>query len=98
MCAGFGRCGVGPRPVEVSHRPLTFEICRGIHDLDLSNEPTDEIIASTSIAHRVSLVTRDGKIRKVEARTAGEVRSHMSVSRSVSSVGQRPGRKNPVIP
>jgi hypothetical protein len=30
--------------------PLTFEICRGIHDLDFSSDPADEIIASTSIA------------------------------------------------
>jgi PIN domain nuclease of toxin-antitoxin system len=44
--------------------PLTFEICRGIHDLDFSSDPADEIIASTSILHRVPLVTRDGKIRK----------------------------------
>ena len=44
--------------------PLTFEICLGIHDLDFSSDPADEIIASTSIVHRVPLITRDGKIRK----------------------------------
>jgi PIN domain nuclease of toxin-antitoxin system len=44
--------------------PLTLEICLGIHDLDFSSDPADEIIASTSIVHRVPLVTRDGKIRK----------------------------------
>jgi PIN domain nuclease of toxin-antitoxin system len=44
--------------------PLTFEICLGIHDLDFSSDPADELIASTSIVHRVPLVTRDGKIRK----------------------------------
>ncbi len=44
--------------------PLTLEICRGIHDLDFRSDPADEIIASTSIVHRVPLVTRDGKIRK----------------------------------
>ncbi|MEO6194540.1 MAG: PIN domain-containing protein [Thermoanaerobaculia bacterium] len=44
--------------------PLTLEICRGIHGLDFSSDPADEIIASTSIVHRVPLVTRDGKIRK----------------------------------
>lgn len=43
--------------------PLTFEICRGILDLDFSSDPADELIASTSIVHRVPLVTRDGKIR-----------------------------------
>jgi PIN domain nuclease of toxin-antitoxin system len=44
--------------------PLTSEICLGIHDLDFSSDPADEIIASTSIVHRVPLVTRDAKIRK----------------------------------
>ena len=44
--------------------PLTLEICLGIHDLDFSSDPADEIIASTSIVHRVPVVTRDGKIRK----------------------------------
>ena len=44
--------------------PLTLEICLGIHDLDFSSDPADEIIASTSIVHRVPLVTRDGKIRE----------------------------------
>lgn len=44
--------------------PLTLEICRGIRDLDFRSDPADEIIASTSIVHRVPLVTRDAKIRK----------------------------------
>jgi PIN domain nuclease of toxin-antitoxin system len=44
--------------------PLTFEICRGIHDLDFRGDPADEIIASTSVVHRVPLVTRDREIRK----------------------------------
>jgi PIN domain nuclease of toxin-antitoxin system len=43
---------------------LTFDICRGIHDLDFRSDPADEIIASTSFVHRVPLVTRDSKIRK----------------------------------
>ena len=44
--------------------PLTLEICLAIHSLDFSSDPADEIIASTSIVHRLPLVTRDGKIRK----------------------------------
>lgn len=44
--------------------PLTLEICLGIHHLDFRSDPADEIIASTSIVHRVPLVTRDGKIRE----------------------------------
>lgn len=44
--------------------PLTLEICRGIHELDFSSDPADELIASTSIVLRLPLVTRDTKIRK----------------------------------
>ena len=44
--------------------PLTLEICHGIHGLDFRSDPADEIIASTSIVHRLPLVTRDPVIRK----------------------------------
>ena len=44
--------------------PLTLEICRRIQDLDFRSDPADEIIASTSLVHRIPLVTRDSKIRK----------------------------------
>ncbi len=44
--------------------PITVEICRQIRALDFRSDPADEIIAATSIVHRVPLVTRDGKIRK----------------------------------
>jgi PIN domain nuclease of toxin-antitoxin system len=43
--------------------PLTLEICRAIHDLDFRSDPADELIAATSLVHRVPLVTRDGTIR-----------------------------------
>jgi PIN domain nuclease of toxin-antitoxin system len=43
--------------------PITLEICRTIRDLDFDSDPADEIIAATSIAHGVPLVTRDKKIR-----------------------------------
>ena len=44
--------------------PLTLEVCRAIRDLDFRSDPADELIAATSLVHRVPLVTRDGSIRK----------------------------------
>jgi PIN domain nuclease of toxin-antitoxin system len=43
--------------------PLTLEVCRAIHDLDFRSDPADELIAATSLVHRVPLVTRDATIR-----------------------------------
>ena len=43
--------------------PLTAEICRRLHVLDFRSDPADELIAATSLAHDVPLVTRDGRIR-----------------------------------
>ena len=33
--------------------PLTLDICRAINTLDFDSDPTDEIIAATSIIHRL---------------------------------------------
>ena len=44
--------------------PLTLEICRESCGLDIESDPADEIIAATSVVHRVPLVTRDKKLRK----------------------------------
>jgi PIN domain nuclease of toxin-antitoxin system len=44
--------------------PITIDICRAIRNLDFHSDPADELIAATSVVHRVALVTRDGKIRK----------------------------------
>lgn len=43
--------------------PLTLDVCRAIHQLDFRADPADEIIAATSMVHRVPLVTRDRKLR-----------------------------------
>lgn len=43
--------------------PLTFDVCRAIRRLDFRGDPADEIIAATSLVHRVPLVTRDRRIR-----------------------------------
>jgi PIN domain nuclease of toxin-antitoxin system len=42
---------------------LTLDVCREIPRLDFRSDPADEIIAATSIVHRVPLVTRDRTIR-----------------------------------
>jgi PIN domain nuclease of toxin-antitoxin system len=44
--------------------PLTLDICRSIKSLDFNSDPADEIIAATSLVHRVPLVTRDRKMRR----------------------------------
>ena len=44
--------------------PITREICRALRSLDFRGDPADELIAATSIVHRVPLVTRDRVIRK----------------------------------
>ncbi len=43
--------------------PLTREVCLNLSSLDFSSDPADEIIAATSLTHRVPLLTRDEKIR-----------------------------------
>jgi len=44
--------------------PLTLNICRAINTLDFDSDPADEIIAATSIVHRLPLVTRDRRMRR----------------------------------
>ena len=43
--------------------PITLEICRELRQLDVGSDPADELIAATSIVHRVPLLTRDRKLR-----------------------------------
>ncbi len=43
--------------------PLDLAVCRETLRLDFESDPADEIIAATSIVHRVALVTRDRRIR-----------------------------------
>ena len=44
--------------------PLTLEVCRAIRSLDFQSDPADEIIAATSVVHRVPLLTRDARMRR----------------------------------
>jgi len=43
--------------------PITREVCLHLRRLDFRSDPADELIAATSLAHRVPLVTRDARIR-----------------------------------
>ena len=44
--------------------PLDLAVCRQTMTLDFRGDPADEIIAATSILHRVPLLTRDRQIRR----------------------------------
>lgn len=44
--------------------PITWEICKTRRTLDFRGDPADQLIAATSIVHRVPLVTRDKVLRK----------------------------------
>jgi PIN domain nuclease of toxin-antitoxin system len=44
--------------------PITPEVCLKLRALDFHPDPADEIIAATSLAHNVPLVTRDARIRR----------------------------------
>lgn len=43
--------------------PIDLEIARASTRLDFDGDPADELIAATSVVHRVPLVTRDRAIR-----------------------------------
>ncbi|HEX8322765.1 MAG TPA: type II toxin-antitoxin system VapC family toxin [Tepidisphaeraceae bacterium] len=42
--------------------PVSLDVCMRLKDLDFRSDPADEIIAATSLAHDVPLLTRDRKI------------------------------------
>ena len=44
--------------------PLDLAVCRQSAELDFLSDPADELIAATSIVHRVPLITRDRSIRR----------------------------------
>jgi len=44
--------------------PLTREIARESTRLDVRGDPADELIAATSVVHKVPLLTRDRALRK----------------------------------
>jgi len=69
--AQLGRISIDPESAEFSRIfarvhiwPLDLTVCRQSTKLDFASDPADELIAATSIVHRVALVTRDRKIRR----------------------------------
>ena len=44
--------------------PLDLDICLQATRMDFKGDPADEMIAATSVVHRLPLVTRDRVIRK----------------------------------
>ncbi len=44
--------------------PIDLDIARVSTQLDFRSDPADELIAATSIVHRVPLLTRDKRIRR----------------------------------
>jgi len=44
--------------------PITRAVCLNLRSLDFESDPADELIAATSLTHRIPLVTRDRRIRK----------------------------------
>lgn len=42
--------------------PLDLAVCRQSTRLDFTGDPADELIAATSVVHRVPLLTRDHRI------------------------------------
>jgi len=43
--------------------PLDTEVCLALRQLDFKADPADEIIAATSLARHVPLLTRDARLR-----------------------------------
>lgn len=43
--------------------PIEVRVCQQLARLDFRADPADELIAATSLAHEVPLVTRDRRIR-----------------------------------
>jgi PIN domain nuclease of toxin-antitoxin system len=44
--------------------PLTLDTCRSVKALDFDSDPAHEIIAATSVVHRIPLLTRDRRMRR----------------------------------
>lgn len=44
--------------------PISLDVGRALQQMDFKSDPADEIIAATSVAYDIPLVTRDPRIRK----------------------------------
>ena len=47
---------------QIQVMPLTPQICQVSTELDFTSDPADELIAATSIVHKLPLLSRDRKI------------------------------------
>lgn len=43
--------------------PIDVQVCQQLRRLDFKSDPADELIAATSLAHEIPLLTRDRRIR-----------------------------------
>lgn len=50
--------------VDFGSSEWTLAVARAIAKLDFESDPADEIIAATSLVHRIPLVTRERRIRR----------------------------------
>ena len=48
---------------ELTIWPISREVAMSMRLLDFRSDPADEIIAATSLAHGIPLLTRDGRLR-----------------------------------
>ena len=55
---------VGQLLTRVRIWPIDLAVARASTRLDFRTDPADELIAATSLVHRVPLLTRDARIRK----------------------------------
>ena len=55
---------VSSQLAKIETLPIDVRVCQAILTLDFKSDPADEIIAATSIANNIPLVTRDQRIRK----------------------------------
>jgi PIN domain nuclease of toxin-antitoxin system len=69
--AQLGRIGIDLDSAEFSRIfarvhvwPIDLAVCRQSTELDFRSDPADELIAATSIIHRVPLLTRDRRMRR----------------------------------
>jgi PIN domain nuclease of toxin-antitoxin system len=44
--------------------PIDLRVCQTLREIDFESDPADKLIAATSLAHHVPLLTRDRKILK----------------------------------
>ncbi len=42
--------------------PIDLDVCRALDRIDVHGDPADELIAATSLVHRVPLLTRDRRL------------------------------------